>query len=191
MVMQKVIKFSLIMTLVCGIVGCSVAPTSQDEVDVHQQVPSRFKFSSEKLNPRSQFSSATSGQKTSEMAFPRRETVASRDYSYRMRRDEPLSPAFRNYVEQGFAAWYGLEDHGAKTTSGQVHDLYAMTAAHASLPFNTRVRVRNLRTGKSIVVTINDRLYDENVLIKLSYWKARSLGLTKHRSQNVEVRVIR
>ncbi len=191
MVMQKVIKFSLIMTLVCGIVGCSVAPTSQDEVDVHQQVPSRFKFSSEKLNPRTQFSSATSEQKTSEMAFPRRETVASRDYSYRMKREEPLSPAFRNYVERGFAAWYGLEDHGAKTASGQVHDLYAMTAAHASLPFNTRVRVRNLRTGKSIVVTINDRLYDENVLIKLSYWKARSLGLTKHRSQNVEVRVIR
>jgi rare lipoprotein A len=180
------------MTLVCGIVGCSVAPTSQDEVDVHQQVPSRFKFSSEKLKPQAQFSSATSGQQTSEMAFPRRETVvASRDYSYRMGREEPLSPAFRNYVERGFAAWYGLEDHGAKTANGQVHDLYGMTAAHASLPFNTRVRVRNLRTGKSIVVTINDRLYDENVLIKLSYWKARSLGLTKHRSQNVEVRVIR
>jgi rare lipoprotein A len=178
MVMQKVINFSLIVTgLVLGVGSCGVAPTSQDGMSVHQPVPS-------------QIPSVISRRKTSDRVS-RRETVAYPDYSSRRRREEPLNSAFRNYVEQGFAAWYGLEDHGAKTASGQVHDLYGMTAAHASLPFNTRVRVRNLNTDQSIVVTINDRLYDDSVLIKLSYWKARSLGLTKHPSQNVEVRVIR
>ncbi len=194
MVMQKVINFSLITGLVLGVVGCSVAPTSQDGVSVHQPVPSQFPSATSRRKTSERASrreTVTSRRKTSERVS-RRETVAlSPDYSSRMRREAPLNSAFRNYVDQGFAAWYGLEDHGAKTASGQVHDLYAMTAAHASLPFNTRVRVRNLRTGESIIVTINDRLYDDNVLIKLSYWKARSLGLTKHRSQNVEVRVVR
>jgi rare lipoprotein A len=100
-------------------------------------------------------------------------------------------PAIRHYVARGFITWYGIADHGAKTASGQVYDLYGMTAAHATLPLNTRVNVKNLKTNRSIVVTVNDRLYDERKLIKLSYWGANRLGLVKRPSQEVEVRVIR
>jgi len=93
----------------------------------------------------------------------------------------------RGYIKQGTASWYRLNEHGAKTTSGQIYDLYGMTAAHASLPIPTRVRVKNLRTGRSVIVTVNDRLYYNSTLIKLSYWAARRLKLTKRPSQRIEV----
>jgi rare lipoprotein A len=96
-------------------------------------------------------------------------------------------PDVRGYVAQGYAYWYGLDEHGTKTASGQLYDLYGMTAAHATLPIFSRVRVINIATGSSVVVTINDRLYDDSVLIKLSYQAARHLGLIKRTSQ-VEVR---
>jgi len=116
-------------------------------------------------------------------------TAPSPHYSARIH--PPPTPAIRHYVARGFITWYGIEEHGAKTASGQVYDLYGMTAAHASLPLNTRVSVKNLKTNRSIVVTVNDRLYDERKLIKLSYWGADRLGLVKRPSQKVEVRVIR
>jgi rare lipoprotein A len=104
---------------------------------------------------------------------------------------KPPTPAIRHDVARGFVTWYGIADHGAKTASGQIYDLYGMTAASASLPLNTQVNVKNLKTNRSIVVTVNDRLYDDRILIKLSYWGARRLGLVKRPSQKVEVRVIR
>ncbi len=96
-----------------------------------------------------------------------------------------------SYVSQGYATWYTANEHGAKTASGQIYDLYGMTAAHATLPLFSRIKVKNLRTGRSIVVTINDDFYDDNngVLIKLSYWAARRLGIIKHPSQRIEISV--
>ncbi|TGO03553.1 hypothetical protein PN36_04500 [Candidatus Thiomargarita nelsonii] len=93
-----------------------------------------------------------------------------------------------NYVAQGTASWYGFAAHGTKTASGQIYDLYGMTAAHASLPLLAQVKVKNIRTGKSVVVTINDRFDEEPFLIKLSYWAARRLGLDENPLQAVEVR---
>ncbi|MEN8215432.1 MAG: septal ring lytic transglycosylase RlpA family protein [Pseudomonadota bacterium] len=98
------------------------------------------------------------------------------------------TPDSSDYVAQGNASLYGIAAHGTKTASGQIYDLYGMTAAHASLPLLARVKVKNIRTGDSVVVTINDRLDDERVLIKLSYWTARRIGLDKNSSQAVEVR---
>ena len=96
-----------------------------------------------------------------------------------------------SYISQGYATWYKAEEHGTKTASGQIYDLYGMTAAHATFPLFSRVKVKNLRTGRSIVVTINDDFYDDNnaVLIKLSYWAARRLGLIKRPSQRIEISV--
>ncbi len=96
-----------------------------------------------------------------------------------------------SYVSQGYATWYRADEHGAKTASGQIYDLYGMTAAHATLALFSRIKVKNLRTGRSILVTINDDFYDDNngVLIKLSYWAARRLGIIKHPSQRIEISV--
>lgn len=97
-------------------------------------------------------------------------------------------PDSSDYVKRGLASWYRLTEHGVKTASGEVYDLYNMTAAHATLPLHTRVRVKNLRTGKSVIVTINDRLSDNRVLIKLSYYTARRLGLLGSTTPEVEIR---
>jgi rare lipoprotein A len=99
---------------------------------------------------------------------------------------KPIS--IRGYIERGRASWYSVKQHGAKTASGQLYDLYGMTAAHATLPLMSRVRVKNLRTGRHVIITINDRLYSNNVLIKLSYWSARYLGVVKRPSQKLEIR---
>ena len=57
----------------------------------------------------------------------------------------------------GMASWYGPGFHGKKTASGAIYNMYAMTAAHKSLPFGSKVKVTNLNNNKSVVVKINDR----------------------------------
>jgi len=104
--------------------------------------------------------------------------------------NQPQSiPNFSGYLEQGIARWYDVTENGAKTASGDIYDLYELTAAHATLPLLSRVRVTNLRTGQRVVVTINDRLSDRNALIKLSYAAASQLGLvTNKMTSPVEIR---
>lgn len=92
-----------------------------------------------------------------------------------------------SYQKQGVAAWYALSEHGRKTASGELYDLYGMTAAHATLPLGTRVRVDNLRNKRNVVVSITDRLTDNQRLIKLSYQAARRLDLLKQTAPQVEV----
>jgi len=100
-------------------------------------------------------------------------------------------PDSSGYIAQGKGSWYGISSHGAKTASGQLYDLYGMTAAHATLPLLSRVQVKNKRTNSKVVVTITDRLPEReshHLLIKLSYWAARQIGLDKALSEPVEVR---
>ena len=68
----------------------------------------------------------------------------------------PIADA-RRYVATGPASWYGTKFHGQATANGEAYDLYGMTAAHKTLPFNTKVRVTNPANGKSVTVRINDR----------------------------------
>ena len=58
----------------------------------------------------------------------------------------------KNYVEKGIASWYGTKFHGRRTSSGETYDMYAMTAAHKTLPLPTYVQVKNLNNGKYIIV---------------------------------------
>jgi rare lipoprotein A len=82
-------------------------------------------------------------------------------------------------AQSGTASYYGRAHHGRRTASGARFDQNALTAAHATLPFGTRVRVTHQATGKSIVVVINDRLPSRNRLIDLSYGAARELGILR------------
>jgi len=66
-------------------------------------------------------------------------------------------PTSKGYVEQGIASWYGTKFHGRRTSSGETYDMYAMTAAHKTLPLPTYARVTNKKNGRSIIVRINDR----------------------------------
>ena len=97
-----------------------------------------------------------------------------------------------NYTEQGLALWYGTKFHGRKTSSGELYDMYAMTAAHKSLPIPSYVKVSNLDNGKSIVVRVNDRgPFVDNRIIDLSYVAAQKLDMTNNGTANVEISVIR
>lgn len=78
----------------------------------------------------------------------------------------------------GKASWYGPRFHGRKTASGEIFNQHELTAAHRSLPFGTKVRVTNLRNGKSVVVRINDRgPYAHGRVIDVSKAAAKHLGM--------------
>lgn len=83
-----------------------------------------------------------------------------------------------DYRAEGKASWYGARHHGKRTASGERFDKNALTAAHRTLPFGSRVRVTNLRNRRSVVVRINDRgPYGRRRLIDLSHRAARELGM--------------
>lgn len=97
----------------------------------------------------------------------------------------------RPYKERGTASWYGRRYHGNNTASGEVYDMYAMTAAHPTLPLPSYVRVTNLENGKSVIVRLNDRgPFLSNRLIDLSYTAAYKLGMLAGGSGRVEVESI-
>lgn len=92
------------------------------------------------------------------------------------------------YREIGEASWYGKKFHGRKTSSGEVYDMYKMTAAHKTLPLPTYVRVRRIDTGETVVVRVNDRgPFLKGRIIDLSYAAAQRIGLVKLGKANVEV----
>jgi rare lipoprotein A len=92
------------------------------------------------------------------------------------------------YHEQGVASWYGKKFHGRDTSSGERYNMYAMTAAHKTLPLPTNVRVTNLETGKSIILRVNDRgPFVKNRLIDLSYAAAQELDVVANGTARVEV----
>ncbi len=89
-------------------------------------------------------------------------------------------PAERAYKEKGLASWYGRKFHGRNTSSGEPYDMYAMTAAHATLPIPSYARVTNLNNGQSVLVRVNDRgPFHEGRIIDLSYTAAYKLDVLK------------
>ena len=126
-------------------------------------------------------------------AKPRREPRArsgNKPYSVFGVQYVPLKTA-RGYQERGVASWYGKKFHGKRTSSGESYDMYAMTAAHKTLPLPSYVRVRNLRNGRSVIVRVNDRgPFLHNRLIDLSYAAAGKLGVIGTGTGIVEVSAI-
>jgi len=112
---------------------------------------------------------------------------ANRPYSV-LGKDYVPSQELKPYKARGVASWYGRKFHGQRTSSGESYDMFAMTAAHPTLPIPSYARVTSLATGKSVVVRVNDRgpfLHDR--LIDLSYAAAWKLGYIGSGSAQVEV----
>jgi rare lipoprotein A len=99
---------------------------------------------------------------------------------------------WRGYREEGVASWYGAAHHGKKTASGERFDAFrARTAAHKTLPFNVCAEVSNLRTGKSVLVRINDRgPFAKGRVIDLSKAAASEIGLVKSGVAKVRVEAV-
>lgn len=126
-------------------------------------------------------------------AVPRAEPLnprTARPYVVFDRRYEPMTE-LAPYRARGIATWYGRRYHGRRTSNGEIYDMYAMTAAHPTLPIPSYVRVTHLGNGRSVVVRINDRgPFLGNRLIDLSYTAAARLGYLTAGSAEVEVELI-
>lgn len=97
----------------------------------------------------------------------------------------------KHYQETGIASWYGTKFHARRTSSGERYNLFAMTAAHKTLPLPTYVEVTNLANNRKIIVKVNDRgPFVSNRLIDLSYVGAKKLGMLGHGTAPVRVRAI-
>ena len=97
----------------------------------------------------------------------------------------------KGFVERGIASWYGTKFHGRRTSSGENYNMYAMTAAHKTLPLPTYVEVTNLDNGRQIIVKVNDRgPFHDGRIIDLSYAAAIKLGTNKAGTGRVEIRAI-
>lgn len=95
------------------------------------------------------------------------------------------------YRERGVASWYGRRYHGQKTASGEVYDMYGMSAAHPTLPIPSYVRVTNVRNGRAVVLRVNDRgPFKADRVIDLSFTAACKLDILGGGSQLVEVEAI-
>ena len=126
-------------------------------------------------------------------AVPRREVVFRPSLKpYRVGRKwyRPMPPG-KSYREKGMASWYGRKFHGRKTANGERYDMYAMTAAHRTLPLPSYVRVTNRRNGRSVIVRVNDRgPFKKNRIIDLSYAAAKKLGIVATGTAPVIVELI-
>ena len=100
-----------------------------------------------------------------------------RPYTVNGQRYEPLEN-HNGFVQTGVASWYGRDFHGKNTSNGERYDMYAMTAAHKTLPLGVYVRVRNMDNGRETVVRINDRgPFVKGRIIDLSYAAAKQIGV--------------
>jgi rare lipoprotein A len=100
-------------------------------------------------------------------------------------------PDSKGFVQDGIASWYGKKFHGRKTSSGETYNMYAMTAAHKTLPLGTWVRVHRTDTGRQIVVRINDRgPFVRGRIIDLSYTAASKLGIVGRGTAPVEIEAL-
>jgi len=116
-------------------------------------------------------------------ASPRLENIRiggpNKPYEVAGERYQPLTTD-APYTERGIASWYGRQFHGRPTASGEVYNMYAMTAAHATLPIPSYARVRNPANGREVIVRINDRgPFHKGRIIDLSYTAALKLDLLR------------
>jgi rare lipoprotein A len=102
-----------------------------------------------------------------------------------------LGEADPTYTSEGYASWYGPGFHGRKTANGERYNQYAMTAAHKSLPFGTKLRVTNLENDKQIVVRVNDRgPYIRGRIIDLSRKGAKQLAMLGKGTAKVRIETL-
>jgi rare lipoprotein A len=104
----------------------------------------------------------------------------------------PLEPCTDTQeIERGRASWYGPGFHGKRTASGERFDMYALTAAHKTLPFGTHLRIRSLRNGNEVDVRVNDRgPFTPGKMIDLSRAAAEAIGLVDLGVKDVVISIV-
>jgi rare lipoprotein A len=120
-------------------------------------------------------------------SYPPAHPATQRPYTINGKTYYPITSA-DGYWERGKASWYGRDFHGRKTANGEVYNMYAMTAAHKTLPMNTVLLVRNLENGRQTVVRVNDRgPFVQGRIIDLSYKAANEVGMVRDGVAAIEI----
>lgn len=102
-----------------------------------------------------------------------------------------LMDSSEGFQQKGIASWYGNKFHGQRTSSGEDYDMYAMTAAHKTMPIPVFVEVTNIDNNRKAIVKVNDRgPFHEGRIIDLSYAAATKLGVAQTGTANVSIRVV-
>jgi rare lipoprotein A len=194
---RRLIRRCTIALAAVALAACSTAPPKRDSTAQAQstspspaQPPPRsngyYKNDGPGANPPANLDSIPD-------AIPRPEPLhrfANRPYTV-FGRDYVPATSLRPYSERGTASWYGRMFHGEKTSIGDIYDMYAMTAAHPTLPLPSYARVTNVASGKSVVVRVNDRgPFHPGRVIDLSYAAAHRLGIAQPGSGLVDVEAI-
>lgn len=168
---RRVVKYLTLSVMLTGLWSCGTVTEQQDSAPKAKPDVSKIPDAVPRDEPRSKY-----GNPASYEVFGRR--------YYTLTSSE-------NYVERGKASWYGTKFHGRRTSSGEPYDMYAMTAAHKTLPLPSYAEVTNLENGRKVVVKINDRgPFHDDRLIDLSYSAATKLGIIDKGTGLVEVRAI-
>jgi rare lipoprotein A len=95
------------------------------------------------------------------------------------------------FEQTGYASWYGTEEHGSPTATGEIYNMYANTAAHKTLPLGSMVHVKNLENGRETVVRINDRgPFVKGRIIDLSYSGAKKMGIVEKGLAKVKITLL-
>ena len=166
-------QFAITLPLVAGLAACSSQKVfeTRDAAPANPRDVSHVQNAVPRVEPRSRY-----GNPDSYVVYGKRYyTLASG----------------RDYRETGGASWYGTKFHGRRTSSGEPYDMYAMTAAHKSLPLPSYVEVTNLANGRKVIVRVNDRgPFHDGRIIDMSYAAAVKLGMLGKGTAHVEVRTI-
>ena len=126
-------------------------------------------------------------------AVPKKEPLLERSNKPYKALGEVYTPmtSYQPYKQVGVASWYGKRYHGKNTSSGEVYDMYSMSAAHPTLPLPSYVKVTNPANGRFVVVRVNDRgPFKNNRIIDLSYAAAYKLRFSAQGSTVVQIEAI-
>ena len=135
------------------------------------------------IENRSQSSSVPKAEPKSKLGNPPSYVVFGKRYY--------VLDSAEGFVQRGKASWYGTKFHGRPTSSGETYNMYALSAAHKTLPIPVYVHVKNLDNGRSMIVRVNDRgPFVEGRIIDLSYAAAKKLGVDGPGTANVEIRTV-
>jgi rare lipoprotein A len=120
--------------------------------------------------------------------FGKKETEKESDSRYEKNKEGSYSAL---EIVNGVASYYSDEFHGRKTANGETYDMYGLTAAHKTFPFDTKVRLTNLANGKSVTLRINDRMPNYNKReIDISFQAARELGMIVSGIADVKIEIL-
>lgn len=173
----------MVLTLVTVLAGCSSQPKQQDKP---WKVSSQGGYYKDDGPP----SDIPANLENTPDPLPRVEPLASganKPYVIFGKRYVPDTSG-RAYRARGKASWYGKKFHGARTSNGEIYDMFAMSAAHTTLPLPSYARVTRPDTGKSVIVRVNDRgPFHPDRIIDLSYTAALKLDIIRHGHAEVVV----